>query len=515
MRALTAALLGFMTLGLGTPLGLLASLALGPSLALGQAEHAPVVDHQDFSRWYVIEIDGEPSGSMHESRTIADGLINTEAATVMTVRRGSETITVNLSTLFVETTDHTPVRMSMVQGLGTAPTTVTHHFGPDSITETTLGPAGESTRTLQLPDADWMTPAAREALVQRQLESGTSSISFATIDPLSGPERIFITLDEITPQVVERNGESVPGYRLRSSSSELIDTESSIEYRDEQGVPVRIEQQLGNMKVVLRLATEGEAAARFQAPELLVSTFVTPDRPIRRPRERTQATYRLSVQEGSLGDLPSSAVQIVERIDEYSSLIRLHLKDPKPLPEAVDTQAYLRSTPMLDADDPLIVALVERSLQDLEGHAVSTRAERLRRTVYSLLNRKDLSAGFATASEVVRTRTGDCTEHAVLLAAALRAAGIPSRVASGLVYADRFAGERDVFAFHMWTQALLDTTDGQVWVDLDATLPSQVPFDATHILLGTDDLNGGIGSRAMSMTGALLGRLQISVESIE
>ena len=504
-----------MTLGLGTPLGLLASLALGPSLAIGQAEHAPVVDHQDFSRWYVIQIDGEPSGSMHETRTIADGLITTEAATVMTVRRGSETITVNLSTLFVETTDHTPVRMSMIQGLGTTPTTVSHHFGPESITETTLGPAGESTRTLPAPQADWMTPAAREDWVQRQLDSGTNSISFATIDPLSGPDRIFITLNEITPQVVERNGESVPGYRLRSSSSELTDTESSIEYRDDQGVPVRIEQQLGNMKVVLKLASQAEATAGFQAPELLVSTFVTPDRPIRRPREQIRATYRLLVHEGTLGALPSSAVQTAERIDENSWLIRLDLKDPKAVSEPVDTTMYLRSTPMLDADDPLIVDLVDRSLRDLDEHAAATRAERLRRSIHTLLNRKDLSAGFATASEVVRTRTGDCTEHAVLLAAALRTAGIPSRVASGLVYADRFAGERDVFAYHMWTQALLEREDGQVWVDLDATLPSQISFDATHILLGTDDLSGGIGSRAMSMTGALLGRLQIRVESIE
>ena len=40
----------------------------------------------------------------------------------------------------------------------------------------------------------------------------------------------------------------------------------------------------------------------------------------------------------------------------------------------------------------------------------------------------------ATAAEVARSREGDCTEHAVLLAALARARGIPARVAMGLVY---------------------------------------------------------------------------------
>ena len=38
----------------------------------------------------------------------------------------------------------------------------------------------------------------------------------------------------------------------------------------------------------------------------------------------------------------------------------------------------------------------------------------------------------------------------------LRADGIPARVASGLVYADGFLGSRDIFGWHMWTQALID-----------------------------------------------------------
>ena len=84
---------------------------------------------------------------------------------------------------------------------------------------------------------------------------------------------------------------------------------------------------------------------------------------------------------------------------------------------------------------------------------------------------------YASAREALRTKSGDCTEFAVLLAAAARVRGIPTRVVSGLVYADRFSGKKDVFSPHSWVQAW----NGSRWVSYDAGLGE---FDATHIVLG-------------------------------
>jgi transglutaminase-like putative cysteine protease len=69
---------------------------------------------------------------------------------------------------------------------------------------------------------------------------------------------------------------------------------------------------------------------------------------------------------------------------------------------------------------------------------------------------------------------GDCTEHAVLLAAMLRVRKVPSRIAIGLVYDDRIVG----FVSHMWTEAWL----GGTWVGLDATR-GQGRVGAAHIKL--------------------------------
>ncbi len=58
----------------------------------------------------------------------------------------------------------------------------------------------------------------------------------------------------------------------------------------------------------------------------------------------------------------------------------------------------------------------------------------LERFVNREVKKKDFTQAFASAAEVAKTREGDCTEHAVFLAALARARGIPARVAIGLVY---------------------------------------------------------------------------------
>jgi transglutaminase-like putative cysteine protease len=139
----------------------------------------------------------------------------------------------------------------------------------------------------------------------------------------------------------------------------------------------------------------------------------------------------------------------------------------------------------------------------------------MRRFVHEYIDGKGLDVGFATASEVARQRQGDCTEHGVLLAAMLRADGIPARVAGGLVYIDRFEGRRGIFGYHMWAQALLETADGPAWTDLDGALSETAASDATHIALAVSPLADGDTQGVFMSIVALLGRVQIRVESYE
>ncbi len=88
------------------------------------------------------------------------------------------------------------------------------------------------------------------------------------------------------------------------------------------------------------------------------------------------------------------------------------------------------------------------------------------------------------------TRSGDCTEYAVLLAASARALGIPARLAHGIAYSSRFTGQAHVFSPHVWLQVW----DGKRWTSYDAGLGR---FDAGHLALyigdGSPDGLGGLG----------------------
>jgi len=140
------------------------------------------------------------------------------------------------------------------------------------------------------------------------------------------------------------------------------------------------------------------------------------------------------------------------------------------------------------------------------GPDLGTRAEALRAYVSQALVRKDLGSVLATSAEVASRRSGDCTEHAVLLAALLRAAGIPSRVVTGLVYAERFAGASEIFAYHMWTEGYV----GGRWLDLDATLDRR--FDAAHVALSTSTFGDDESALLeMGRITPLLGRVKIAV----
>jgi hypothetical protein len=89
---------------------------------------------------------------------------------------------------------------------------------------------------------------------------------------------------------------------------------------------------------------------------------------------------------------------------------------------------------------------------------------------------KEATASFPTAKDVLASMKGDCNEHAVLLAALCRAAGIPARVVIGLVYLD------GSFYYHAWNELYLGR-----WVGADATF-GEFPASALHVRLGEGEL---------------------------
>jgi hypothetical protein len=125
----------------------------------------------------------------------------------------------------------------------------------------------------------------------------------------------------------------------------------------------------------------------------------------------------------------------------------------------VDRQ-YLGSSRYIQTNDSAVMMHVDGAARTIIDPPKIAMA--MEKYVNQKLQHKDFSTALASAGEVARSLQGDCTEHAVLLAAMLRARHIPSRIAVGIVYIVPLAA----FGGHMWTEALL----GDRWVPLDATL---------------------------------------------
>lgn len=97
--------------------------------------------------------------------------------------------------------------------------------------------------------------------------------------------------------------------------------------------------------------------------------------------------------------------------------------------------------------------------------------------------------------ETLKTHTGNCQAHARLYVSLARAAGVPTRFVSGLVY---LPGKG--FLYHSWAESYAGE-----WVAVDPTF-GQVPADATHIKLAEGD-----GVEEMAPIAGLVGRLGVTV----
>ena len=123
-------------------------------------------------------------------------------------------------------------------------------------------------------------------------------------------------------------------------------------------------------------------------------------------------------------------------------------------------------------------------------------------TVHATTDQTDDLRGFVRASDVAHAAQGDSTGLAVVLAAMLRAQGIPARVAVGLVYR---AGETPRMTYHVWTLAYIDGD----WMALDATEGGRAA--ANRLTMATTNLGEGEEYKSVAPVLSGLGRMQIEI----
>jgi len=127
---------------------------------------------------------------------------------------------------------------------------------------------------------------------------------------------------------------------------------------------------------------------------------------------------------------------------------------------------FLKPSLFIQSDDPKIRKLAASIVS--AGDTALIKAKKLADWVYHNIEKRPVLS-LPDALSTLENRVGDCNEHAMLLSALARAAGIPVKVESGLVYLN------GRFYYHAWNALYLGE-----WITVDA-LFGQMPADVTHI----------------------------------
>jgi len=285
---------------------------------------------------------------------------------------------------------------------------------------------------------------------------------YSIFNPLTA-KTDMIQVTAVGPEALIVKGRSIPTTKL----AERFGGTTVHSWIDHEGTVVKEEAALG---LVLLRESQTEAINdgwSDSTPLDLVTSAAIPVRnTLPHPREVTQ--LRLTVSgptDAALFAFPprqryldGTLTVTNESIDTLVSYT-LPASDPA---FAID----LAATPFLQSEHPRIKEQVQLILK---GEQDAQRAVRkLLDWTYLTLD-KEPTVGIPTALETLNSKKGDCNEHAVLFTALARAAGIPARVAAGVVYMD------SAFYYHAWSEVWLGH-----WIALDPVL-NQFPADATHI----------------------------------
>jgi len=427
--------------------------------------------------WFCVSIGGSDCGWMHEQIKVEGSRIHTTNDMALTLGRAGSQVTVRVAWKFVEDPDGNPIECETQQISGAEVSRTTYHFLDKEIEVQENAGGRILKRKIPRPEGEWWTPARIERNLLALRTSGGVEISYRTVDPASGLR--------VVDMVSKRSGagEAKTVRWTTTNSAVAIPTEEDVDSKG-QVVMSRTNMAIGDMVVRLCSETQARKAPTGGGVDVIGRSMVLLPKPA--PELLRGKRSRLAVRstDSQSLSLPASGAQRTQANPAGGLFVDVEVgRTSAATAEELADARFVVSSIFIDANDPAVQALAQRALKaaNLADDApVMQRAEALRAFVVRFIVHKDLATAFAGASAVAQSKSGDCSEHAVLLAALLRAQGIPSRVASGLIYAEEFGAKRNVFAWHMWTQALI----AGAWVDLDATLYGR-SFHPGHILIAT------------------------------
>jgi hypothetical protein len=476
--------------------------------------HQPPLPAQDPARqeWFVVQLLGKPAGYVQVTELRgADGGAEVTTFTRLRVQREAQTADVRLLLRTEEDARGRLLRFVMEQELSKERLTVRGEVKGAQVVLSTSSGAGPGRSTSAPCELEAAAPHRAERIACDKLVTPGAkegdTIEVAVFLPelqRSGRQRSVLGPVEETALL---DG-SRKLRRVTSTLDFLPGTAFSLWVDPDSRQVLKTSVPFFGMELVsIRASRETALRSDFRSPpDLMLASSIAVAKPL--PPAVEDVVYLLRFRRPQSADsrtveFPRAAGQEVLHRDGGASLrLRVRSVQPRgavlrPVAPPEGLSATLAPSAYIDSDHPVIRDLAR---QVVAGERDAWKAaQRLERWVFENVRGKNLSTAFASAGEVAKTREGDCTEHAVLLAALARASGIPARVVVGLVH------HRGAFVGHMWCEVFAGE-----WAPLDGTR-GRGKVDADHIALGTSHLDTSSVADVFLALLPVLGNLEIEV----
>lgn len=442
---------------------------LGDVTGLAQAQEGEV----RFERWYRVERDGHPIGwNSYIERVDGDRVVTESVYADHVLILGEERRYETRGVVIEDSGGRVLSKSISVNGVPVSLDDAIrpHEFQPADFDQT-LGPSA----------------AAR--FIASRLKAGADQLSVWRVNPL-GFDRVrplrLTGISACSKQIGDRQidgycGEEIPGMRVMLC---------------ERGYLIGYEFVQGARHYVFRATSKAIATAPHEPIETVEDSVVLAFMGSGYVKNWSDCGFLITLRSGRpIAEPP--AIGAYRFASKEGGLVVTRRPGPIEDPGPDERALALRETRLMNygrlADAPDLV----------DSLSAYERALILKRLVHTRLATKSYRVRLGDAFTAWEGREGDCTEHAVLLAAMLRREGIPARVVGGLI---RTNDTDDFLIQHLWVQALVETYDGLTWHDLDATLdPERAASD--RIALGatgvTDDSVEDLVRRLGSMNGLL------------
>lgn len=465
--------------------------------AVISAGHSVATADED---WSVIKIAGIPVGYVVETRRLADGVfILMSDSKIVLNRLGNR---VELETL--SRTEETPggrlLRVMTELRASLMSTKSTTIVKPGVLEIENEAGGKKYARTIPY-ESELLGPEGIRLLSLQKLSVPGDAIEYQTISSESG------TVMKGRRKVIARESLRMNGREITVLKvEEAFETSglTGLSWLDEkrESIKAEIPTPFGLSEII----RADEAAARAAAEggelpaEMYERSMIRTN--VRLPRSRALEMLRVKLNLRDPGaewpDLERSGQTIVSQTDQGLLLEISQLPAPaparRPVLETGANREFLGPNEYVQSDLPEIR---EIALSVVGGETnVLTAALKLERWVAENMT-FDLGIALAPASELIKNKRGTCLGYATLLAALARAAGIPSRIVLGYVYA------LGMFGGHAWTEVQV----GEEWIPIDAAVvsagtadPARIGFSASSLQSGPMSLTGGAAARLFGGT---------------